>query len=398
MLSPRFATRPAILAVAISLVAVVMTLRAVIADPEQPILLMFVLPISIVALSFGMRVGIAAATMAVVAVFVWHSVTGIALGAIGFASRIASFYIAGAVLGWYADDRRRLQEESQRFIDLSRDMLCTASADGRFLAVNAAFETSLGFTRQELLSRPFIDFVHPDDRERTILETRRLASSETESVDFQNRYRTRSGDYRWLEWSAKSVPQRGLIYATARDITDRKAIERHASELAGRDPLTGLLNRRRFVEEAGIILAGLEKNDARASVLLLDLDGFKSLNDREGHAAGDQALLQVADALRQTLREIDVAARIGGDEFAIVASTPADRAAPLAGRLVAAVRERLGNAGVTASIGIAPLTNGSKLELALEAADRAMYNSKRKGGDRVTICANDPAVGFAASS
>jgi PAS domain S-box-containing protein len=102
------------------------------------------------------------------------------------------------------------------------------------MQVNAAWERTLGYAEGELLSRPFVEFVHPDDRERTAAEAEKLASSPSETINFKNRYRAADGSYRWLDWNARSDLDDGLIYAIARDITERKeadeAVERAKQE------------------------------------------------------------------------------------------------------------------------------------------------------------------------
>jgi PAS domain S-box-containing protein len=110
------------------------------------------------------------------------------------------------------------------FIDLSLNLLCVAGTDGYFKHVNPAWETTFGFTREELLSRPYLEFVHPDDREATTAEARKIASG-SNTLSFENRYRCKDGSYKWLLWSAVVRAERGLIYAIAADITERKREE-----------------------------------------------------------------------------------------------------------------------------------------------------------------------------
>ncbi len=118
-------------------------------------------------------------------------------------------------------DARRRDLERQRLFELSIDMLCVAGMDGYFKQVNPAFLRVLKYSREELLSRPFVDFVHPDDRERTIAEVEQLNRGEP-TVDFENRYRARDGRYLWLSWHAAPLTGLGLIYAVARDVTHEK--------------------------------------------------------------------------------------------------------------------------------------------------------------------------------
>ncbi len=118
-------------------------------------------------------------------------------------------------------ERKRAEEERDRIWSLSRDLLCIATFDGYFKAVNPAWEAALGFTMGELTSKPFIDFVHPDDRARTLGEAANLVAG-GETVHFENRYKCKDGSYRWLAWSARSVVERQLMYGTARDVTGQK--------------------------------------------------------------------------------------------------------------------------------------------------------------------------------
>ncbi|MET7403878.1 PAS domain S-box protein, partial [Dactylosporangium sp. NPDC005572] len=120
--------------------------------------------------------------------------------------------------------RQRAREELDRIFTLSRALICTAGFDGYFKRVNPAFERTLGYSTRELLERPFIEFVYEEDRERTAAETRALAEGH-ETINFQNRYRCKGGSPRWLEWIALGVPEQGLIYASARDVTERKQFE-----------------------------------------------------------------------------------------------------------------------------------------------------------------------------
>jgi diguanylate cyclase (GGDEF)-like protein len=154
--------------------------------------------------------------------------------------------------------------------------------------------------------------------------------------------------------------------------------------LAATDPLTGIPNRRAFAERVtGAV------NDAawghRSVVCLVDLDGFKAVNDADGHAAGDAMLRAVGIALGGAVRETDTVARLGGDEFAVLADTTVGFSGEvLAERLRAAVAEVGGARGVTASVGVAEVEPGDDVEDLMHRADAAMYRSKTAGGDRVT--------------
>jgi PAS domain S-box-containing protein len=120
--------------------------------------------------------------------------------------------------------RDREAEELYRLFNLSLQMLCIAGRDGFFKRVNPAFEKTLGYAPNELLQRPFVDFVHPEDRDATLQYLEQLADGER-TVHFENRYRCQDGSYRWLSWTSLPHGEDGLVYAVALDITERKRAE-----------------------------------------------------------------------------------------------------------------------------------------------------------------------------
>ena len=116
------------------------------------------------------------------------------------------------------------EDDLREFIDLSLNFLCIAGTDGYFKYVNPAWETTFGYSREELLSRPYLEFVHPEDRKATTAEAVSIASGRS-TLSFENRYRCKDGSYKWLLWSAVVHAERGLIYAVAADVTERKREE-----------------------------------------------------------------------------------------------------------------------------------------------------------------------------
>jgi PAS domain S-box-containing protein len=128
--------------------------------------------------------------------------------------------LAQEVQNWQEVERKKAEEERDTFFTLSLDLLCAAGFDGYFKRLNPMWEKVLGFTKQELLGTPYLDFIHPEDREATINEASKLRSG-AETISFENRYRSKDGSYRRLQWVAKPVPEQDLIIATARDVTER---------------------------------------------------------------------------------------------------------------------------------------------------------------------------------
>ena len=115
-------------------------------------------------------------------------------------------------------------KRSSRYFELSRDLVCTAGFDGYFKQLNPSWTEALGWTEEELRSRPFVEFVHDDDRARTEEESAGLRAGGV-TIDFVNRFATKDGGWRWIEWSSMAILEEELIYASARDVTQRKVIE-----------------------------------------------------------------------------------------------------------------------------------------------------------------------------
>jgi len=280
--------------------------------------------------------------------------------------------------------RRSDTADVERLFDLATDLLATAGPDGYFARLNPAWEQVLGWTRAELVSQPYLELVHPDDREATAEGIAHIHEPGYQ-ITGQNRYRHRDGGWRWLLWSATTDGERW--YAVAKDITDRKHLEHRAVH----DPLTGLPNRLVFSDRVSRALAAAARNGRIVALLFIDLDGFKIVNDSLGHAIGDGALTAAAVRLSATVRASDTVARIGGDEFVVLAEdvTGPDEAVSLARRVVAAFRNPILVAGESldlgASVGVAiadPAERRPDAEELLREADMAMYRAKAAGRAR----------------
>jgi len=296
---------------------------------------------------------------------------------------LTSFWvIAGALT------RRRLEEQRETFFQVSLDMLVFAGFDGYFKRLNPAWERTLGYTIEELMSKPQIEFVHPDDREATLRQAAIVAAGGT-AVAFENRYRCKDGTYKWLLWNSVPSREHQTIYAVARDLTERKRTEAQLRELSLRDDLTSLRNRRGFLllAEQELKLVRDRRRDTpdiHLWLIFADLDGLKRINDQFGHDAGSQAIVHTANILRTTFRDADVIARMGGDEFAVLAlSNEPDGGQIMVGRVKNVVQqfnvEQELPYRLSLSLGVVKVdaNRTGSIEELLKEADREMYVHKR---------------------
>ena len=284
----------------------------------------------------------------------------------------------------------RLERERNRFFEISLDLVCIAG-DGYFKQLNPAFEAVLGFTREELLGKPFLDFVHPDDRDKTVDLVSRMKQGES-ATDFENRYRCKNGEYRWLSWHATQEPN-GAIYALGRDVSEKKAAAARLAALneelhimAVIDELTGLNNRRGFNLLAEQHLKHVQRTQEQAVFFFADLDGLKQINDKQGHDAGDAAIREAAKVLTAAFRSADILARLGGDEFVILATNAtSENTESIVGRvqeLVAQYNASKPTPPFVLAISIGSTTydpaHPESLDDVLKRADQMMYEQKAR--------------------
>ncbi|HET9060991.1 MAG TPA: diguanylate cyclase, partial [Acidimicrobiales bacterium] len=251
----------------------------------------------------------------------------------------------------------------------------------------------LGYPDGAIANKPeeWLDRVHPDDRPGLMSELVALKLGEQTSILHEHRVVTREGGYIWVLCRGLAVPGTGKpatrIVGSLTDVTERHLLEERLRQQALYDALTGLPNRVLFLDRLSQALANTRRRAGSTyTVLWLDLDGFKILNDSLGHQMGDKLLVQVAERIRSQLRESDTAARFGGDEFAVLLLDIPDVATVRS--VVQRLLEHLGaiydldghEIVVTASIGVAMSTNGyERPEDVLRDADIAMYRAKSKG-------------------
>lgn len=381
-------SRTTVISVAVGLMLAVFLLRLSVDDPVEPIMFLLVVPIGLLAAEFGLSGGLAGAATASALVLAWDAIQAPELTWIGYSSRFVVFLVSGATIGALTQSRSELEQETTRWFDQSADLNCVADLDGNLVRVNRAFEEMLGHRTVDLIGKPYISFVHPDDVEETQAVAAQLADGALKVAGFENRYLGADGEYHWFRWSATTDTRRALVYASARDITSTRELQEQLRDLAHRDPLTGLPNRRHFEDEAGHDLEVLRRYGPGGALFVCDIDRFKQINDTYGHLAGDRALRVVAKVMMQRTRASDTCARIGGDEFAILfPGVQHSDAESLAEELLDLVREvELDTDGqsikISWSIGIVMFEQGGTedLESLMASADAAMYEAKRGGG------------------
>ena len=283
-----------------------------------------------------------------------------------------------------------LVSEAQRYFDAAFDHspvgMALFNPDGEYMRVNASLEALLGRTEEQLLGHRDQEYTHPEDRQSDIDAAWEVLDGDRNTHQTEKRFLRPDGSVRWVlayliflrDDAGRPLSWVGQFL----DITERREQEAALRHIADHDELTGLLNRRAFHQALEQHLARSRRYGAAGAILMLDLEGVKRVNDTLGHQAGDELIAGCGQTLSGRLRESDLLARLGGDEYAVLlpAGGRAD-AEVVADALVAAVRER-GAPRVTVSAGVAVIDAeaGSADDL-LVSADRAMYSVKRRGGD-----------------
>ena len=295
------------------------------------------------------------------------------------------------------------EELFRSLVQGSSDVMTVVDADGRIVWQSAAVERVFGYREGELIGQLLVDLVHPLD----FLEARLRfvgalgsVSKLADGIDLhratvvENRVRDARGEWRYVESvftdRLDNPVVRGIVINT-RDISERKSLEHRLTELAFSDELTGLANRSRMRERVGEALAASVGEETPVSLLFIDLDGFKAVNDSLGHAMGDLLLRTAADRLVAAVRPDDTVARLGGDEFAVLLPPCSELGGPreVARRLLKVLEAPFylggSEASVSASIGVAVAGPEDDPDSLVRDADLAMYRAKSLGKGRVEL-------------
>jgi diguanylate cyclase (GGDEF)-like protein/PAS domain S-box-containing protein len=276
---------------------------------------------------------------------------------------------------------------------------------GRIENANGALAQMLGVSRSWLGGRPAADLLADAADWQRILEITRAAAQRGESANHEVMLRAPEGAAAargvWSQLTASMVgneDESEAMILVLTDITPLKQREELAWHQANHDELTGLPNRRLLVENARRLLSVAMRRDRLAALMVLDLDGFKEVNDTFGHAYGDAMLRRVSMRMSMALREYDLIARTGGDEFVVLLPEidDLDAARAVADKLIAAAGEdistgdRLAHMGASVGIAVFP-TDGHDFDALLRCADAAMYQSKQAGKNRYTFASREAA-------
>jgi diguanylate cyclase (GGDEF)-like protein/PAS domain S-box-containing protein len=285
-------------------------------------------------------------------------------------------------------------EERTQFeaiIQSSKDLFFLIGVDNQMQYCSPSAAQFFGMSSEAVCQTSLAEFIHPEDCERSG-EVFTMVKGARAVGPFDVRLRHRNGDWRILETTGNDLSIDSAVQATAwhsRDVTNRRGLEDQLARQAFEDPLTGLANRALFHDRLGHALARLSRSRHLTAVLLIDLDGFKAINDILGHDGGDDALREIGARIARSARPGDTVARIGRDEFTVLVESIDDAsfADEIADRILEIVRQPLTinnvSLRVSASIGIAIASSaGISPESLLCDADIAKCSAKADGRDR----------------
>lgn len=288
--------------------------------------------------------------------------------------------------------KENLSESERRFRIMASGAFegIAITSQGKLVDANVQLAKILGYEQNEIIGQPIKSFIAPEDQDRVLANIRDGSES-----NIEHKMLRKDGSRVLVESHGQTIVQGGIpIRLTAiRDITERKLFEVELKHRAHIDYLTGVNNRGYFMEQAELELSRAVRYGSPLSLYMLDVDFFKKVNDSHGHKVGDLVLIKLAEVCGQTLREVDIIGRLGGEEFAILLpETNLAKANEVAERL----REAIAKAKVplesglplhfTVSIGVTSLVSkDDNLDVLLNRADKALYEAKEKGRNRVCV-------------
>ncbi len=339
-----------------------------------------------------LAVGTTYALLLFVALRPWADpISGLAIGALLVTGLVVLRQLLAVGENVRLLDEHAARQNEARFRSLvqhSSDVIIVTRADGTVRFVSPSVTRVFGYDPSGMLRRTVSELLHPDDRERAAAFF--STAAQTPGVTGPVEWRFSQPDGTWLHAEILATnllhdtTVKGVVLNT-RDVSERRRLEEQLTHQAFHDPLTGLANRALFRDRVSHALALAQRRGSPVTVIFLDLDDFKKVNDSLGHGEGDRLLIAVAERFLACARSADTVARLGGDEFAILIEG-ADGRDGLPDRLAAAMSHPFSLSGnqvrATASIGVASASPDDRADDLLRNADMAMYAAKRHGKGR----------------
>jgi len=322
----------------------------------------------------------------------WQDPTsGIAVGAVLLTVLVVARQVLSVRQNVQLQAEAVAEARFRSLVQHSSDLILVVGPGGDLRFASPSAGRVLRRDPERLIGSRLADLVPVEDRERLAEFLAAVAGTADVSTPIECRFRLPDGSTRHAELLATDLSQdptvRGLVL-NVRDVSERKSLEQELTRQAFHDPLTGLANRALFLDRVRHALPLARRHRQSLSVLFLDLDDFKKVNDSLGHAEGDRLLITTAERLRACARAGDTLARLGGDEFAVLIEDAADSAGVdiAVNRFQTALNRPYqlegGEVGVTVSIGVASATPEHSADDLLRDADTAMYSAKRRGKGR----------------
>lgn len=293
-----------------------------------------------------------------------------------------------------------IKESENRFrsaFDYAAIGMALISIQGKFLRVNQSLCYILGYSEKELLTINPNQIIHLEDLKNNKAYIEDMLDGRTKSYQSLQRYFHKNGEVVWISLNMSIVANNNgeplYFIAQLQNITSEKKAEEQLRHLAYFDPLTGLYNRNSLDQKLQEMLASARRNEKGFSLVFLDLDRFKNINDTIGHDAGDMVLQIVAQRLKNTVRNTDALARVGGDEFIIVLSemNKVDQITSVVRKIISNLQQRIVIKGqelyVMTSIGVSVYPyDGTEIATLTKNADLALYRAKELGRNNYQFC------------
>jgi diguanylate cyclase (GGDEF)-like protein/PAS domain S-box-containing protein len=328
--------------------------------------------------------------------------------------KVQGFFVLGTDVSLLAAAQAQLRAERERLeaaLDGSRVALWDADLRSGRVYLSEAWSDIVGAPEKETAAQvsELIALMHPDDVEPAVRASIETMKGLRATYVAEHRVRARTGEWKWVlsrgrvterdPGTGRAVRMIGINV----DITERKRLEEAFQSAAQTDVLTGLANRLLLTDRLRLALARSRRSGAQLAVLYLDIDRFKEVNDRLGHAAGDELLKEFGARLRDCLRATDTVARLGGDEFVVLLEDlqDAQSAKLVAEKILHAMRAPMNVDGravaVTTSIGLACGDGQANGDMLMRAADAALYEAKNAGRDTYRLAAPGTRIALAPS-